>query len=144
MSDCGFNLNSFCYVCGKFVNMPSRKKISDEICRIYEQYFNIPVVKGVKWAPSIICTNCNCKLLAWSKGTCEKMDFGIPMMWYETQNHDANNCYACANQLARLNRAKTTYKSVPSAHRPLPHSDSVPIPKRPSPTRVIIFALSTI
>lgn len=137
MSDYHPNFNFVCYVCGKFVPMPSRRKISEETAIIYEQYFNFGVVRNVNYAPSIACTTCINSLQAWSKGKRESMPFGVPMLWTETEIHDDSNCYLCVNNLIRMNRktAQThTYVSVPSAQIPLPHSDQIPVPKRPSPT----------
>ncbi|XP_031640029.1 uncharacterized protein LOC116351997 [Contarinia nasturtii] len=136
MSDCHQRFNHYCYICGKFIVMPNRRKISDEICKIYEQYFNIPVIRNEQWVPSIACTSCTNGLKRWSKGERESMPFGIPMVWIEPGFHDAANCYVCVNNVTGLNRFKARtfeYKSVPSAQTPLPHSEHVPIPKKPSP-----------
>lgn len=117
--------------------MPSRRKISVEIEKIYELYFNIRVIRNVKWAPMITCTTCNNRLMDWYKGKCECMPFGIPMIWTNPQAHSPDNCYACANDpfgLNRRTRRGVDHKSVNSAQTPLPHSSSIPVPKRPSPT----------
>lgn len=138
MSECTKTFNCFCYICGKFTIMPSRKKISAEICILYEQYFNIQVIQNKEWVPSIACTTCIDRLQKWSKGNVESMSFGIPMVWADPGPiHQENNCYACVNKVKGMNRhksAKIEYQSVPSAQTPLPHSETVPIPKRPSPT----------
>lgn len=138
MSDaCSKKINNFCYICGKFTIMPMKKKISPEVAKMYEQYFNISVIRDINWVPSIACSTCVARLYDWQNGRRESMPFGIPMIWSEPINHETDKCYACVNKVQGLNRKKVSdhaYISVPSAQTPLPHSDTVPIPKKPSPT----------
>lgn len=137
MSDFCEKSNLFCYICGKFTIMPSRRKITDDISILYEQYFNLPVIRDKPWVPSVCCSSCLNRLQRWGNGNSECMPFGIPMLWYDPGNHDADNCYVCVNNANGLNRRRARcfeYISVQSAQTPLPHSESVPIPKRPCPT----------
>lgn len=137
MSDCLSKFNFFCYVCGKFTIMTSRRKFTCEVAQIYEQYFNIPVIRSVQWTPAIACTTCVNQLQKWSKGVIESMPFGIPMLWSDPGEHVPDQCYVCVNNIKGLNRRKARqheYKGVPSVQLPLPHSENVPVPKRPSPT----------
>lgn len=134
MSDCPNRLNSFCYVCGKFTNPGSRRNISRGTAENYAQYFSLAVIRDVWWAPNKICTSCNNALTKWTKGLCEKIGFGVPMIWIDPQSHSSDNCYACANKFAKLHKSATVYKSVASAQLPVPHSDNIPVPKCPSPT----------
>lgn len=46
--------NNFCYVCRRFIIMPSRRKISVETDDFYLQYFSQNVIRDVDWTPSII------------------------------------------------------------------------------------------
>lgn len=141
MSDCRKNFHQFCYMCGRFTIMPNKRKISTEIAEIYEQYFNIPVNQNVDWVPNIACISCVMRLNDWKNGRHESMPYGVPMIWSEPINHETNKCYVCVNRVFGLNKKKSlrfVYKKVQSAQTPLPHSDAVPIPKKPSPTEEYI------
>lgn len=141
MSDCASKFNYYCYVCGKFTIMPSRKRINDHTARIYEQYFNVTMIRDVNWVPTIACSTCTNRLNDWSNGKVESMTFGVPVIWTDPGNHDPDNCYVCANPASGINRSKTRkleYKGVKSATRPIPHSDVVPVPTRPSLTEEYI------
>lgn len=136
MSDCSKRMNNFCYMCGRFTIMPTRRNITSKLAELYEQYFNIAVIKNVDWVPTIACTSCANRLRDWDKGRIESMPFGIPMIWSDPGPHDSENCYVCANYVWGTNRMRKikVYKEVRSAQCPIPHSESIPIPKRPSPT----------
>lgn len=117
--------------------MTSRRRITPETARIYEQYFNVNVFNDVNWAPSITCTTCLKNLHQWSKGAVQSMPFGVPVMWTDPIIHDHDECYACVNFVSGTNRPSLrtrVYHATKFAQLPLPHSDSIPIPKRPSPT----------
>ena len=60
------------------------------------------------------------------------MPFGIPMIWLEPQNY-FNNCYFCCVNLSlpAIRTGNISYPNVQSASRPIPHSDSIPVPKKP-------------
>jgi len=60
-------LNTFCYVCGKFVIKTSRRKISAETADLYQQYFSQNVFADVYWTPSIVYTTCVLNLNKWTK-----------------------------------------------------------------------------
>lgn len=65
------------------------------------------------------------------------MPFGSPMIWTNPEIHNPDECYACVNSQVGLNRAKkrkVEIKGTRFAQLPRPHSDTLPIPKRPSPT----------
>lgn len=137
MGDCPGNYNLYCHICGKFTIPASRLFFSGTCAKRYEQYFGMSVIRNVKWAPSIVCRTCYNQLSEWENGTRIQLPFGIPMIWCDPGSpHNAANCYVCANPASkrnRLNRAAMIYKEVPSAQLPIPHSDNVPVPKRPSP-----------
>ena len=69
--------------------------------------------------------------------TCETMDkwnqmgFGIPMLWREPTNH-VNDCYFFSINVTGVNKKKRkslSYKSFPSAIRPVAHSTDISIPE---------------
>jgi hypothetical protein len=52
------------------------------------------------------------------------------MVWREPKNH-FDDCYFCIVNIIginRNNRDKWSYPGLPSARRPVPHSDLVPVP----------------
>lgn len=146
MDDCSKKFDLYCYACGKFTIMPSKVKITSSIVEKYEKYFNLPVHQNVPWAPSIICRTCYGGLTDWLNGKCESMPFGIPMMWTNPGPHSADNCYICVNDIYgrnRVSRRDLIYRQVPSARTPLPHSKTIPIPKRPGSTEQPVMPSTT-
>ena len=58
------------------------------------------------------------------------LKFRIPMIWREPTNH-CDDCYFCMTNLVgynKKNRKNILYPSIPSATRPIPHSDENPVP----------------
>ena len=52
------------------------------------------------------------------------------MIWREQANH-VDDCYFCIVNVAGFsskNKSKINYSNIPSAMRPVPHSDSIPVP----------------
>lgn len=69
------------------------------------------------------------------------MPFGVPMIWTDPKEHKPDECYACVNSVVGINRAKkrkVECRGTLFVQLPLPHSNSIPIPKRPSPTEEYI------
>ena len=110
-------------------------KINDEVSlhwlkKCYELYFGCKVGDQDKnWAPHICCLTCVKRLTDWAKGS-RNMNFAIPMVWREPQDH-SSDCYFCITQIKRISsKSKHTvkYPNLPSAMRPVPHSEDLPIP----------------
>lgn len=144
-TECARRFNSYCYVCGKFILMPSRKKLSSSTAQVYEQYFNLQVIQNVWWAPSIVCTTCYNTLHNWLSGKREAMPFCVPMIWTDPIEHTDDNCYACVNNTIGYNRTARryfVYKELRYAQLPIPHSDNILIPNRPVPYSTTILPLS--
>lgn len=58
------------------------------------------------------------------------MPFGIPMVWREPKDHNSD-CYFCLTNtkgIGKKNRHAISYPSIPSAIRPIPHSETLPVP----------------
>jgi hypothetical protein len=66
------------------------------------------------------------------KGT--TMPFAVPMVWREPSNH-SSDCYFCLTPpvASGLNRKKQRidYPSIPSATRPVPHGEDLPLSEPP-------------
>lgn len=142
MSKCLGNINTFCYICGKFVVSHNRKPLSERVEHAYSFYFSKTIAKR-PWTPNICCATCYCGLANWMNGKRAMMPFGIPMEWMDPgPAHDSATCYMCVNNATRHNVRQLrqfVYKNVPTATLPRPHSHEVPVPKRPSPLTAQIF-----
>jgi len=69
----------------------------------------------------------------WTKGS-RHVNFAIPMVWREPQDH-LSDCYFCITQIKRISsKSKHTikYPILPSAMRPVPHSEDLSIPHTPT------------
>ena len=61
------------------------------------------------------------------------MSFAVPMVRGE-QKHHLTNCYFCLTNTQGFRdktKKKILYPSLPSANRPVAHSDQLPVPKPP-------------
>lgn len=82
------------------------------------------------WAPHKVCKKCVESLWRWTKGTREKMSFGIPVVWRKQKDH-STDCYFCAVKTSgfnKKNKSKIEYPYIPSAIRPIAHSAEIPVP----------------
>ena len=85
------------------------------------------------WTPHIACVNRISGFSHWIKGKRKSVSFGIPMVWREPRNHH-DDCFFCmVKSLGRNAKSMKhiKYPNIPSAMRPVPHSDDVPVPIRP-------------
>lgn len=138
-SKCRRRLNFFCYCCGRFTRMQCKRAINCEIERLYRLYFKPhEIFKNVNWAPTIFCTSCIGRLTEWASGKIESLTFGVPMMWSEPDRHEPSECYVCLNYVFGQTRSSRNFKYTGTkwAYLPLPHSATVPVPKKPSPSNL--------
>lgn len=131
--DCANHPDSFCYVCGEVTFKGQKRVFTPLIKKYYELYFGCKVGDQDKsWAPHICCVSCVSLLTAWSKGS-RQMKFGIPMIWREPRDH-VSDCYFCLTNVSGItSKSKRTvsYPNLPSAMRPIQHSDELPVPVPP-------------
>ncbi|KAI6646990.1 hypothetical protein LOD99_8989 [Oopsacas minuta] len=136
---CKNSPDSFCYVCGYYVG---DKHVSNKISKeakyweAYRLYFGMSIGDQEKaWAPHVICGSCRSNLEAWLRGFARVMPFAIPRVWREPQNHH-DDCYFCMVNIAKYRKVKgrraLTYPSIPSSIAPIPHSETLPVPKPPA------------
>ena len=94
--------------------------------RAYKAYFQILLGdQEKKWAPHIVCHNCDEMRRDWTKEKLMGLPFGIPMVWREPKEH-LTDCYFClvsTKGIEKKNRLNISYPSIPSAIRPVLHSD---------------------
>ena len=128
---CINNKHSFCYTCGEFVFKKNRKAIDEFYIKVYYTYFKIKLGGQDKTsAPHIICKSCKESLRLWTTENRTALKFGIPMIWREPANH-FDDCYFSMTNIVgynKKNRKNILYSSIPSAIRPIPHSDENPVP----------------
>ena len=72
--------------------------------------YTLAVKWGIKnWAPHICCLTCVKRLADWAKGS-RHMNFAIPMVWREPQDHSWD-CYFCITQIKGISsKSKHTVK----------------------------------
>lgn len=120
----------FCYICGLFLPFEKRRIVTDEIRKIYFDYFKIHINQNNHWTPNFICLPCQTNLQHWAKND-GKLLFGAPMIWREPFNH-TTDCYFCAVPLRGINWSRRNdpkwYGNVLSVTKTLPHSEFLPVP----------------
>ena len=124
--------DSFCYVCGDFTTTAQRA-ITPLLRTAYFSYFGCKIGDHDKaWAPHICCKACYNGLTAWFSGKKASLSFAVPMVWREPRSH-ADDCYFCLTDITGFNASsrKIIYPNLPSALRPVPHSDDLPSPAPP-------------
>lgn len=131
---CKNKADAFCYICGEFIVKGRQRRMTPLLCEAYEKYFGCKVGDhGRPWAPQFCCLNCFTNLLGWMNGSRKSMPFAIPMVWREPSDH-STDCYFCLNSIAGMSsktKKQVDYPNVPSAIRPVPHSDDLPVPPNP-------------
>ncbi|UYV82275.1 hypothetical protein LAZ67_21001540 [Cordylochernes scorpioides] len=68
----------------------------------------------------------------WIKGE-RHMPFAVPMIWREPKDH-SSDCYFCLTKTTGItskSRHTVEYPDLPSAMRPVPYSDILPVPQPP-------------
>ena len=77
-----------------------------------------------------MCKCCSEHLREWTKGKRKSLSFGVPMVWREPSKH-FDDCYFCTMHLKGINRKNKKslkYPNLPSAIRPVPHCNEIPVP----------------
>lgn len=126
---CKNSPDNFCYICGLFTSASDRRTVSDEIRKLYFDYFRVHINQDNKWQPNYICSTCRKNLHRWSNGD-GKMTFGAPMLWREQFNHE-NDCYFCLSNIKGATMAKRqsiVYANVSTVTKTVLHSDALPVP----------------
>lgn len=131
---CRNSRDTFCYICGEYTLKPQRRTMTALVRKSYELYFGCKIGDQDKeWAPHICCVTCAVDLRAWLRGTRKSMPFAVPMIRREQKDH-VTDCYFCLTNVSGFsskNKKSIEYPNLPSAIRPVPHDDSLPVPKPP-------------
>ena len=133
---CINSADQFCYICGDVTFAYQKRTLSPMIRHAYHLYFGCKVGDQDKgWAPHICCNRCAVNLRGWLKRERTSMPFAVPMIWREPTNH-TTDCYFCMippvkQGISKKKKWTLTYPDIPSAIRPVPHGDGLPIPEPP-------------
>lgn len=133
---CINNVNNFCYVCGEVTFSKQKRPITSIVRTAYFHYFGTKVGdQDKRWAPKICCNTCSVNLRSWLNNKGRSMSFAVPMIWRESTNH-TDDCYFCMTPplqhgMSRKKKWSVEYPNIPSAIRPVPHGDDLPIPQPP-------------
>lgn len=131
---CKNSPDKFCYICGRYVLKSQGRTMTIDVKKAYFLYYGCKVGDQDKhWAPHSSCVSCNVTLIQWMKGNRSCMPFAVPMVWREPTNH-FNDCYFCLTNTEGYSKKKKKnidYPTVPSANRPVPHGEGLPIPTPP-------------
>lgn len=129
---CSNDPDIFCYICGSFTLKTQRRNITNFVKSVYLAYFKVPLGDQDKsWAPHKVCKTCVETLRSCSQGRNARLKFGVPMVWREPTNH-SDDCYFCLVNVKgfnKKNKQHLQYPSIPSAIRPVAHSEEIPVPK---------------
>lgn len=138
---CVNNPDNFCYVCGEVTFSDQKRVITPLIRKAYFYYFGRKIGDLNKsWAPHICCNNCACNLRNWINGKGRSMPFAVPMIWRESKDH-VTDCYFCLvpplqQGISKKKKWTLTYPTLPSATRPIPHGEGLPVPEPPNECRL--------
>ena len=129
----------FCYVCGELTFRSQKRKFTTLVMKAYELYFGIKIGDMDKtWAPHICCKTCLTLLTSWLQGRSRKMRFSVPMIWREPKDH-LTDCYFCLTNVVGIgpkSKYAVQYPNLPSAIRPVAHSEHLPVPMPPETSAV--------
>lgn len=127
--------DSFCYICGQFALKKQKRHITSQVKKAYKLYFGCEIGdQDKKWAPHVSCGSCESGLKKWMQGARSSMPFAVPMIWREPRDH-STDCYFCLTKITGFNaknKNRIIYPDLPSAIRPVPHSDELPVPTKPT------------
>jgi len=128
---------TFCYVCGEMTLKSQRRNFTRLIKKCYELYFGCKV--GDKDTSCVTCV----RLLIWCVNGSRRMPFAVPVVWRETKDR-LFDCYFCSTNITGItSKSKhiVKYPDLPSAMRPVPHSEQLLVPE---PTEIWIIAITTL
>jgi len=124
--------DNFCYVCGKVTLSSQKRTITAMVKKGCHLYFGCKIGDQDKsWAPHVCCNTCATNLRQWLN----RKGFAVPMIWREPTDH-TSNCYFCLvpatdKGLSKKKKASVQYPNIPSALRPVPHGEGLPVPEPP-------------
>ena len=130
--------DSFCYVCGFYVGP---KYVSHKIVKgakfwiAYRLYFGMSMGDEEKpWVPHVICEKLSVKFRCMAE-RCKKSYTICCAESLEREKNYHDDCYFCMIDISKYRKVKgrksLPYPSLPSSIAPVPHYDTLPIPRPP-------------
>lgn len=119
----------FCYVCGKFIPLQTRRAFNENLKKIYKECFDREVKNlKEKWVPHKICDTCRKMLNIWDKNKQEDkhLKFSVLMLW--TKPYQKEDCYFCMTEIKGFSgksKHKIVYANVSSVTKPVEKIDDV-------------------
>lgn len=124
---CKNSVDDFCYVCGQFDLLKSKKAITMAHQKAYIAYFGFGICdQNRQWVPHFICKDCHLGLLKWMNDCGGGLSFAKPMCWREPQNHNID-CYFCVTRI-NSDTGKVEYADVVSVTKPIANNAPVNMP----------------
>ena len=129
-------VDNFCYICGEITFSSEKRTMTPLVKTAYQHCFSMKVGDQDKSrAPHLCCSSSSVTLREWLKNKKRSLAFAVLMVWGEPKNH-TDDCYFCLTPpikagLSMKKKRTFKYPSLPSAIRPIPHSDSLPVPTPP-------------
>ena len=135
---CVNSANLFCYVCvcGEVTLASQRRYITPLIKKVYHLYFGCKLGdQDKKWPLHNVCKLCAIRLGGWINRKGMVMLFAVPVVWREASNH-SSDCYFCltppvSSGMNKKKKQRIDYPNIPSAIRPVPHGEDLPVPEPP-------------
>ena len=118
LGKCKNNPNCFSFVCDLYTLTNKRQPLTDAIKTGYWLSFG-RILKNVNqsWEPQYCCPTCAIELRSASRGNHPALNFCIPILWNEPQNHDVD-CYFSNSTLIKgfhaKNKQQIVYADFPS------------------------------
>ena len=107
-------------------------EIDDFYKTAYFAYFKVKLSGQNKlWAPHQVCNTYKEHIRQWTNGKRKSLSFGIPIIWRALSNHHDDYYFYVVQNIHgfnKKNRKPIKYPSLPSAIRPTPHDEDIPVP----------------
>lgn len=135
------NADNFCYICAEVTFASQKCRLTAVVKKAYHLYFGCKIGDQDKsWAPHYCCITCANYLRCWLSRKKKSMPFAVLIVWKEPTNH-SSDCYFCmapsvAKGISRKKKWAVEYANIPSALRPVPHGEDLPIPDPPESSRL--------
>ncbi|CAI9616279.1 unnamed protein product [Staurois parvus] len=134
---CVNKADNFCYICGEITFISQKRRITGMIKQSLQLVFWLQDRRpgqelGTTYMLQFLWDGTGA-MVEWKKKA--SMPFAVPMIWREPTDH-VSNCYFCmvppiVKGLNKKKKLSVHYPNIPSAIRPVPHGEGLPIPKAP-------------
>jgi hypothetical protein len=130
---CRNKTDNFCYICVELTTA-QRKPPSPLVRKGYVLCFGCKVGDHYKvWATKICCSSCSRTFDRLVERHEQVNTCAVPLVWREPRSHLDDWCSGITNTngFSGKSEQKIEYPNIPSALRPDPRDDSMPVPEPP-------------